>query len=374
MIWRLLTHDGVGAAQGLAGDEGLVRHVGAGRSPPTLKLYTYRGHCALAGRFQDVAHEIQLDYCEQNRIEVNRRPTGGGAILMGPDQLGVALAIRGRGEGLCGRAKKLMGRFSGGLVQGLAELGIDARFRGKNDLVVGGRKIAGLGVHRDPTGGLLFHASLLVDLDVELMSRVLVTPFPRITERELAKVARRTVTVRELSADYVSVDEARARMADGFARSFEIELQPGCLDNEEVLAVEDLAREKYLTSDWVFQRTPVPDGTGKAELQTSQGRLDVRVAMAGWMIKAVHIRGDFFESEDGIADLEGRLRWHSSESVAIVATVASWRSMWQDGALDSESITRAILMAAERVENQGGAPYGCFVSPASSSGEEVARG
>ena len=60
--------------------------------------------------------------------------------------------------------------------------------------------------------------------------------------------------------------------------------------------------------------------------------------------------------------------------VAIVATVASWRSMWQDGALDSESITRAILMAAERVENQGGAPYGCFVSPASSSGEEVARG
>ena len=49
-------------------------------------------------------------------------------------------------------------------------MGIAASFRGKNDLEVAGRKIAGLGIHRDASGGLLFHASLLLDLDVALMT------------------------------------------------------------------------------------------------------------------------------------------------------------------------------------------------------------
>ena len=373
MIWRLLTQDGAGAAQGLAGDEALARSVGAGSCPPTLKLYTYKAHCALAGRFQDVDHEIQVDYCERNGVQVNRRPTGGGAILMGPDQLGVAFAIRGRREGLCGRAKELMVGFSAGLVEGLAGLGIGAQFRGKNDLAVGGRKIAGLGVHRDPTGGLLFHASLLVDLDVELMSRVLATPFPRMTERELAIVARRTVTVRGMLGSQVSMDEVRARIADGFARSFGVVLQPGQLDGEESRAGDDLARKKYATSDWVFQRTSVPDGTGRAALRTSDGGIEVAVALAGRTIKAVHIRGDFFESDEGIADLEGRLRWHSSGSEAIASTVSEWRTRWPDGALPSVSIARVIHTAANRSGETGGAPYGCFVSPAS-IGEEAARG
>ena len=170
MVWRLLTRDGVAAACGLATDEVLARNVGGGLSPPTLRLYTYRPHVALVGRFQDAASEIHLDYAQRHDIQVNRRPTGGGAILMGPDQLGVALALPGREDGLGERARELMVRFSAGLVRGLADLGITAVFRGKNDLAVGGRKIAGLGIYRAPCGGLLFHASLLVDLDVKLMS------------------------------------------------------------------------------------------------------------------------------------------------------------------------------------------------------------
>jgi lipoate-protein ligase A len=41
---------------------------------------------------------------------------------------------------------------------------------------VGRRKIAGLGIYFDPAGGLLFHASLLVDLDIAFMLSVLRTP------------------------------------------------------------------------------------------------------------------------------------------------------------------------------------------------------
>ena len=55
MIWQLISADGARATHGLAADEVLCRQVGAGRSPPTLRLYTYRSHCALVGRFQNLA-------------------------------------------------------------------------------------------------------------------------------------------------------------------------------------------------------------------------------------------------------------------------------------------------------------------------------
>ena len=59
--WRLIRDDGATAAGGLAADETLARRVGEGASPPTLRLYTYRPHVALVGRFQDATNELRLD-------------------------------------------------------------------------------------------------------------------------------------------------------------------------------------------------------------------------------------------------------------------------------------------------------------------------
>ena len=111
--------------------------------------------------------------------------------------------------------------------------------------MVDGRKIAGLGIFRDPSGGLLFHASLLVDLDVALMSRVLQMPFDEIAPRELAIIARRTTTVRECSAESVGVAEVRASIAQGFESAFGARLVPSELDSDEVAAARALGTEKY---------------------------------------------------------------------------------------------------------------------------------
>ncbi|GIT06484.1 MAG: hypothetical protein CM1200mP30_01140 [Pseudomonadota bacterium] len=62
-------------------------------------------------------------------------------------------------------------------MKGLLVFGVNAQFRGKNDLEVEGRKIGGLGIHSNASGGYLLHCSLLVDLDVPLMLRALNFPF-----------------------------------------------------------------------------------------------------------------------------------------------------------------------------------------------------
>jgi len=363
--WRLLREDGVTARHGLAVDDSLTAHV-TRADRPTLRLYTYRPHAALIGRFQDLDHEVHVAYCASEGLDVNRRPTGGGAILMGPDQLGVALIVPGRGAAL--RPRALMQRFSEGLRRSLATYGIDAEFRGKNDLEVGGRKIAGLGIHRDPGGGLLFHASLLVDLDVALMARVLKTPFTAVTEAEIETVSSRTTTVRANASRDLSVHEVRARVAEGFTHSFGVRLEPGELTPDEVAAAAALDREKYGAESWLRQQPEVHDSAGKASLPTANGRLEVHAAVVGAMIKALHLRGAFFETEAAIADLEARLRWHAASAEAVRATVFGWASARPETGLDPEDVTRAITAAIDAARDQAPDPYGCFVTP------EVSRG
>ena len=341
MSWRLITDDGVSASFGLAADEAL--------SPPTLRLYTYRSTCALVGRFQNVAREIHVDFCRDNSVAINRRPTGGGAIVMGADQLGVALRV----PALPGRTRELMGRFSEGVVAGLSDLGIEACFRGKNDLEVDGRKIAGLGLHRDLSGGLLFHASVLVDLDVRAMLRILKTPFEKITDKEIATVAGRTTTVRKTIGRELPLEDVRSAVASGFARAWSVTLTPGAFTDEERAAIDRLETEKYGTEAWVFQTTLVPDAAGSARVKTPGGLLDVHVSLVGRMIKAVYIRGDFFAPESAVADLEARLRWHPATPEAVAQTV---RSRADEMGIPPDALIEAILAAAQQAD-----PYGCFV-------------
>lgn len=367
-VWRLIIEDGVSAAYGLAADECITLRAGQGISPPTLRLYTYRSHCALVGRFQNVHSEVAVEYCREHDIQINRRPTGGGAILMGADQLGVALMLPRRDRAVYGRARQLMALFSRGLVQAMAELGIPAAFRHKNDLEVEGRKLAGLGLYRHPHGGLLFHASLLVDMDIPLMLRVLRTPFEKITDKEINTVEQRIVTMKQLLGTRLAMEEVRRRVAAGYARAFGIRLQPAAFTPDEKSAIKTLETRKYRSPDWIFQPGSTPDRTGWVTTKTRAGLLQVGVSLSGGMIKAVVIRGDFFAAEHVLADLEGRLRWQPADPRRI-ATVLQEVYSQRGGELAlpapvlRDAIVRAIQQSDLPVSQNGERPYGCFVSP-----------
>lgn len=348
--WRLIADDDVTASFGLAADELLTRWVGAGRSAPTLRLYTYAPHCALVGRFQRLESELKVDYCRASGIPMNRRPTGGGAILMGAGPLGVALMLPGEAGDAYRRARDQMARVSEGILAGLRALGVEAEFRRKNDIEVNGRKIAGVGIYRAPSDGVLFHASVLVDLDVDLMLRTLNIPIEKLSDKEIAALSARTSTVRRELGRAIPVDEVRRAIAAGYAEAFGVELVPGDFTPDERAAIAALEREKYLTDEWIFQATAVPDSAAMARLKTPGGLLDIRVALAGHVIKTVVVGGDFFAADTAIADVEARLRWHSADPAAIAETLRATYERWpiELESIPLDGLTEAVLTAVER--------------------------
>ncbi len=277
--------------------------------------------------------------------------------------------IPGSKDDTYSRARELMSHFAEGIMRGLSNLGIPADFQRKNDIEVDGRKIVGLGIYRAPSNGLLFHASILVSLDVPYMLKVLNTPFEKISDKEIAMVSARTTDIHRQTSRAVSLDEVREQITEGYRSAFNVTLQPGDFTENELDAITTLEQDKYLSHDWVYQEIEVPDTFGSAKVKTPAGLLDIRASLAGRTVKAVFIGGDFFASENAIADLEASLRWHSSKPQSIAATLAQIYDKRQTelNGIPLSDLTDVVQKAVKnasvaeyRVRSD---PYGCFVTP-----------
>jgi lipoate-protein ligase A len=322
--WRLLVDDHAPAAAGLALDEALMGGVGrtAAHPRPTLRLYTYADHAALVGRYQTLDAEVDLDACAATGTAVSRRPTGGGAIVMGSGQLGVALVLPAPATA----AKLLIPELGAGVVAGLRLLGVDAAFGGKNDLLVGGRKIAGLGLYVDGRGGLLFHASVLGSLDVEFMLSVLRIPAAKLAGKAVAAVQDRVTTVERLTGQDLDMTALRAAVAAGFADRFGVELVADEPDDDERAAAEALVVSRYAHASWLHEQNAKLDGTGSALLRGPEGLVRVYVAAQGPVVKNVIFTGDFNTVPEGLRLLEAALRWRRLDESTVTELVAQVRA------------------------------------------------
>ena len=374
MRWRYLCEDRVSDSFGLAADEAMALRVGENLSPSVLRLYTYRSSSALVGRFQRIENELNLEFCREQNMSVNRRPTGGGAILMGEDQLGVALMLRDWNGYKAPR--ELMRHFALALCEGLLIFGIKSQFRGKNDLEVEGRKIGGLGIHSNASGGYLLHCSLLVDLDVPLMLSALNVHIEKLEARQLQSIEGRITTVRREHKKDISLNEVRDTMRRAFSSYFTVEFEKSCYSLEEKKAIGEMESSRYLNKDWIHQNVDVPDLSGEARQMTPAGLLDVRVTMAGRQIKAVFLGGDFFAEETAISDIERSLRWHSSEFEQIHSTLEILYAKREEelAFLPIENVCEVISKAVESartISQDSTANYGCFVNPKIGDAEPV---
>jgi lipoate---protein ligase len=344
-VWRLLTDGGVPAAEGLAMDEALMAGYRreAPERPPTVRLYTYASHCALVGRYQHLEAELDLEACRRTGTAFNRRPTGGGAIVMGGDQLGVAVVGRVRAAE---RPKDTMERLSRGILRGLEEVGIHATFRGKNDLEVGGRKIAGLGLYLDDHGAMLFHASVLADLDVGFMLAVLNVPAAKLGDKGIAAVNERITTVARETGKPWDGASLREVIATGFEKEHGVLLAAGAPDASERAIAADLAAAKYRDDAWRFQRSPRASTRGTSLVKTAAGLVRVHVALERHTIQSVLFTGDFNTLPQELVRLEAALKWSVFDPDAIRAAVA--RELGTDGELDHDRLAEAVVEAAGR--------------------------
>jgi len=150
-----------------------------GLSPDTIRLHRYQP-CALLGGSQDPSRSVDIAYCRRHGVEIVRRVTGGGAVFMNPGMLAWKIIFdrRTAGRDLATASR----RICEGVAGGLGRLGVDARFRTPNEIVVDGRKISGSSGYAHGRSAVLQGTVLIVD-DVPAMAGILGVPESTLRER-----------------------------------------------------------------------------------------------------------------------------------------------------------------------------------------------
>ena len=353
--WRLLDTGVRTGAENMALDDVLLRVRDRGASPNTVRFLQFSPPVALVGFHQRVDQEIRLDYCRETGIDVNRRITGGGAILFDEAQLGWELIARERDFTDRPGSQCFHRLVCQAAIEGLKELGIAAAFRPRNDIEVNGRKISGTGGIAEGSA-FLFQGTLLLDFDVEAMLRALRVPVEKLKQASLNSAADRVTWVAKELGVVPPVEDIKAAIVRGFERVFHVELQPSGLLPEETRELE-AALPKFRGDGWIQGKRTRPSAValfhGFHRCPTGSIHAHVQVDAKRRRIRSALITGDFFISpRRTIFDLEAHLREVRMTEGAVRSAVEEFWQKAQPEAhgLGAEDIAAPLCAAIRQTE------------------------
>lgn len=361
--WRVIDTGLRRAAENMALNRALLEAHQEGRIPHTLRFLRFTPS-ALIGFHQSVDQELNRDYCEAHGIAIQRRITGGGAIYFDETQIGWELYLDKRTLGSADMLE-IARRVCEMAAAGIRALGVDARFRPRNDIEVGGRKISGTGGAFDGDS-VLYQGTLLVDFDVERMLRVLRIPAEKLSDKAIASARERVVNLRELLGTTPDLAEVRRCLTAAFAEGFGVEFEEGelsALETEKFCA----ALAEIDTPQWVEQiRRPVTEAPLVEGLHKCEGgllRATLAVDIVRGRLKQVWITGDVFVNPKRmIADLEAALKDTPIEDLR-----RNVHAFFDDYKVEMLLLKREDFIAA--VENALGALQAGEARPAAGRGE-----
>ncbi len=310
--------------QNIAFDGAMLEAIGTNDIPDSIRFLRF---CptVLVGRHQALRHEVELEYCLKNDIGVARRLTGGGAIYFDEGQIGWELVFRRASLGIASLTE-LTREICEAAALGLSSLGIDARYRPRNDIEVDGRKVSGTGGFFD--GDCLFYqGTVLVQMDPEIMVSALRVPAAKLGKRGIASAAARVVTLGELLGDGVpDFDAIKAALVHGFEQRLGIQTY----NDEPAAAEERIARRVFgeeVGTDAFVEEIDAPAESADTSVgyhQTDGGALTCYVRLEGGKqdrFREIVFTGDIFVTPPRLVfDLEAALRGtHVSQYRAVVS-------------------------------------------------------
>jgi lipoate-protein ligase A len=313
-MWRVIDTGLRPAAQNIALNRALLEARQAEEIPSTLRFLRF-APSALLGYHQSAEQELNLDYCKAHNIEIQRRITGGGAIYFDETQLGWELYLHKRDIGTFDM-QAIARRICHAAATAISALGVEARYRPRNDIEVDGRKISGTGGAFDGDA-LLYQGTLLIDCDVEKMLRVLRIPAEKLSDKAIASARERVANLKDLLGRRPDLALIRNNLTEAFESEFGVEFREGDLTLTEHTRYR-VALAEIDTHDWInLVRRPASDmpvyeaaqkfGGGMLRASLTYDRLTHRIKQA-WFT------GDIFVSPRRvIADLEAALRDTSVE-------------------------------------------------------------
>lgn len=263
----------------------LEEHLMLTCKPGERILYFWRNdRTVVIGRNQDPWRECPVELLEQEGVKLARRKSGGGAVYHDKGNLNYTFITYERDSNI---ERQLLT-----VVNALGAIGIDAEVSGRNDILVGGRKVSGNAFYK--SGDLCcHHGTLMVNVDMDAVSRYLSPGSEKLRAKGVASVRSRVIALKELDQS-ISVDRLREAMIAAFTQL--VNDQTGRILVSD-LNLEDIRRRALFFSDrrWIFGDEKRYDF--EISHRFTWGDVMVQADIDRGMISAIRVRSDALDPE-----------------------------------------------------------------------------
>lgn len=319
----------------------LLYHTLARQGEDALCLVSPSTPYVCIGFHQDLEEEVDLAYCRERDLPVFRREVGGGAVYLDGNQFFYQLILGRNHSAVPGNKEAFYRKFLEPVIQTYRRVGVPAEFKPVNDVIAGGRKIAGTGVG-EIGDSIVFVGNLILDFDYQTMARVLKVPDEKFRDHVYRTLTDNLTTLRrELGpedASRLSEEQMNGLLVEEFGKLLGpfVPAEP----SEETRAGMTALAGRMTGGDWLYRKGRVmADRQVKIrEGVTVVSRLHKAV---GGLIRLtyedregrfgqVSISGDFFcYPEQGLLDLEQALAGQPVSRADRIIEAFYGRTRWE---------------------------------------------
>jgi len=159
--------------------------------PPDEYFFSWRVRpTVICGRNQEIDKEVDMDYCRQAGIDVVRRKSGGGCVFADMNNFMLSYICPGN------EIKSTFARYTTMIANILRNLGLDAKATGRNDIVIGDRKVSGNAFYHLPDRCII-HGTMLYDFNPTVMNRAITPSRAKLESKSVKSVQSRVTCLKE---------------------------------------------------------------------------------------------------------------------------------------------------------------------------------
>lgn len=253
--------------------------------PDEVILFLWQNENTIViGRNQNPYKECDVKKLKEDDVCLIRRLSGGGAVYHDLGNLNFTFIASDSNYDVENNLKVI--------IDAIDKFGIKSFFNGRNDLLVDERKFSGNAFLSDK-GKSCHHGTLLVDVNLDKLSRYLTVSPLKLKSKGIESVLSRVVNLKEICPQ-MTIESLKAALITSFNEFYNTEAKTIILNENEI----DVAKyvEKYKSWEWNYSESP--DFSLVLENKFDWGIFEINLELSDGKIANCRIFTDSIELED----------------------------------------------------------------------------
>ncbi len=267
----------------------------------------------IVGRHQNTIEEINSEYVRENNIEVVRRISGGGAVYHDYNNLNYTIITNEVKDKIFDFKS-----FSIPVIKTLESLGVEAKFTGRNDLEIDGKKICG-NAQAYINGRIMHHGCLLFDVDLSVLSKALKVSKDKIESKGVKSVRARVTNIVNELPEKIDIIKFRDLLLEYMKKEYP-QMTEYKFSENEIEEIKKSREAKFNNWDWNYGKSP--EYNIQRSIKFEKGKIEIYANIINSNIENIKIYGDFFGIED-VEAVENILKGVKYESESIRSALSS---------------------------------------------------